>query len=216
MSAPLTEAENEFLLGVYRSAVDYYQPRIEKRTGVLLGKIRVWDHRQLDQHMMCNLERRLGFLDRFVLRRRLRKISQNLKSRYAERAQHCPAFYYRSAIYVSFSVDVRCHEEGLAVTAVHELSHGLWERLEGKPLDEIRSCRKAKQEKFELLIEGYATYAQHVWFSDLYPECVKRMLPHWGWDRASIHFRGLRRIQELVEQFGPQILLKIPKRWRRL
>ncbi len=216
MSTPLTEAENEFFLGVYRSAVDYYQPRMEKRTGVRLGKISVWDHRQLDQHVMRDLKRRSGLLNRFLFRKRFRQISRNLKSEYAEAAHHCLARYYRSAIYVSFSVDVRCHEEGLAVAAVHELVHALWERLEKRPLDQIRSYGKAKQEEFRLFVEGYATYAEYVWFSDLYPASVKRMLPHWRWDRASIHFRGLQRIQELVEQFGPQILLKIPKRWRSL
>jgi hypothetical protein len=221
MSTQLTEADNQFFLGLYRQAVAFYQPKIEKRTGVSLGKIDVWDYRQLDQHFVSDLKRGkypwlVGFVRATALRSRLRKVSEHLKATHANRARNCCASYYKSAIYVSFSVDIRRHVEGIALTAVHELSHALWEKHEGIPLHEKRSGTMADQEKFRLLVEGFATYAERIWFVDLYPQCVKETMPYVQYDKASIHFRGLQRVQELVNQSGPQVLLEIPKRWRSL
>ena len=219
MSSRLTEADNEFFLGLYRNAVSFYQPKIERRTAVSLGKISVRDFRQFDQDKTCDYEQETspGFFPLFKrarIKAQLRKWREHLKSTYEERARACMAAYYRSAIYVSFSQDIRYHEEGIALTTIHELSHALWETIEGELLDRPRAGTRADWEKFRLLVEGYATYADQVWFLDLYPACVRNTVNYAPPPRGSVHFQGLQNIRELVKKFGSQILLEIPKRWR--
>jgi hypothetical protein len=219
VSTQLTEADNEFFLGLYCNAVTFYQPRIERRTGVSLGSIDVRDYRRLDQDFLHDLERVkypwfFRLLKSAAIKAGLQKWREYLQSTHEDRARGCMASYYKNAIYVSFSVDIRCHEEGVGMAAVHELSHRLWERLGGSSLFGERSVSQADHEKLWLLGEGYATYAERVWFLDLYPASVKRVVPNVPWDRKGVHFRGMKRISELVEQHGPKILLEIPKRWR--
>ena len=55
--APVSDADKEFYLRVYRSAVAFYKPRIEKRTGVLLGDIAVWDFSKLHQDRLEDMKR---------------------------------------------------------------------------------------------------------------------------------------------------------------
>ena len=100
------------------------------------------------------------------------------------------------------------------MAAVHELSHRLWETLDGKSLEESWLASQSESEKFKLMVEGYATYADRVWFLELYPVSVKRAVPNVPWDKEGVYFRGMQRISQLVKQHGPQILLEIPKRWR--
>jgi hypothetical protein len=219
MSSPLTEADNEFFLGLYRNAVSFYQPRIEKRTGVRLGEISVRDYRQFDQDKMHDVElTRYPWLfrvfKRSVIKARLQQWREYLESTQSERASACMASYYRNTVYVSFSKDIRYHEEGIAFATIHELSHALWERLEGMPLEKPRAGTASDREKFRLLIEGYATYAEQIWFLDLYPESVKKIVRYAQPDRGTVYFLGMQRIQELVKEFGSRILLELPKRWR--
>jgi hypothetical protein len=214
-----TEADMQFFLGLYRSAVDFYQPKIEKRTGVSLGKISIWDYGQLHCHVIRNLKRRLGFIRALLYRRRIKSYSESIGMTYADRSHNCGASYYRNAIYVSFASGT-AHDYAIAELTVHELSHALWEKLEGVPLDEnwrgAKTPASAEHEKFRLLIEGYAMYAQTIWFRDLYPACLRNNLDYARLDRKSIYFRGFQRIKELVEQSGQQVLLEIPQRWRSL
>jgi hypothetical protein len=223
ISTQLSNADKEFFLGVYQRAADFYQSRIEKRTGVLLGKIAVYDYAQLHKHKIDDLERRnpwpVRIFRRMFLKRRLKHYSQALAEKYADNAHKCSAAYYRNAIYVSFT-DKTAHEHAIAVTAVHELSHALWERIEGEPLDRNWSnagdLAQAAMQKFRLLVEGYASYAERIWFLDLYPPSARDVLPHAQFDPASIHYQGMRMVQKLVEKHGTEILLEIPKRWRQL
>lgn len=167
-SARLAEAANAFLLGVYRCAVESYQPRIERRTGVQLGKIDVWDYSQLHRHIACDIEEPrmslllFGFLKSLVLEWRVRKRSRQLIGAYEDHARKYAACYYADAIYVSFAASTP-HDEVAPVVAVHELSHALWERLEGEPFHAKR-LPPADQEKYQLLVEGYAVYAASTWF----------------------------------------------------
>ncbi len=217
-SARLAEAANAFLLGVYRCAVESYQPRIERRTGVQLGKIDVWDYSQLHRHIACDIEEPrmslllFGFLKSLVLEWRVRKRSRQLIGAYEDHARKYAACYYADAIYVSFAASTP-HDEVAPVVAVHELSHALWERLEGEPFHAKR-LPPADQEKYQLLVEGYAVYAASTWFLDFYPACIRNNLPYAQYDRASVYYRGFKRIRELVELFGPHVLLRIPSEWR--
>ena len=46
-----SDVERNFFLGIYRSAVDFYKPRIEKRTGIPLGDIAVWDSLAIAEYL---------------------------------------------------------------------------------------------------------------------------------------------------------------------
>jgi hypothetical protein len=216
MSSQLTDIDREFFLGLYRNAVAFYQPRIEKRTGVAMGAIHVWPYEELHQHSVKAFRRQIGFVRALLYRRRLRRYWEARKAESAELAHRCAAAYFGNAIYVSFSLESGCHEENVALATVHELSHALWEMLEGQPFGTQRFATSAERQKFELLVEGHATYGERVWFRDTYPECVRSTLRLRRPSPETIHARGLRRVRELVEQFGQQILLDIPKRWRSL
>jgi Clp amino terminal domain, pathogenicity island component len=222
ISTQLSIADKEFILGVYRRAVDFYQSRIEKKTGVMLGNIGVYDYAQLPEHKIVDRERRNPWLvrifRRIFLKHQIEQFSLALAARYADNAHKCAAAYYKNAIYVSFT-DKTAHENSIAVTAVHELSHALWERIEGEPLDRNWSnaghLAGAAFQKFRLLVEGYASYAERIWFVDLYPPSARDVLPHAQLDPSSIHYQGMHMVQQLVEKHGTEILLEIPKRWRK-
>ncbi len=62
-STQLTDADRDFFVGLYRNAVRLYQPRIEKRTGVSLGKIDVWPYELYARHSLHDWRRRLGFMN---------------------------------------------------------------------------------------------------------------------------------------------------------
>ena len=223
-SNELDRAGREFLLALYRAAVNFYKPRIEKRTGVLLGDIAVWDHDRWHEDVMREYRRRaswpfVGIFKSFILRRRLRRYSPEFEAESARKAREHAARYYRSAIYVSFDSGMS-HEDALASVVVHELAHALWERIAGKPLDERSNgaphIDECDAEKYELFVEGFATYAERVWFLDLYPAALRSFAQRWPLKRESVYFRGLRRVEELVREHGQPVLLEIPKRWHDL
>lgn len=219
MNSALTEADNQFFLGLYRCAVNEYQPKIEKRIGISLGPIAVRDYREADQDFMRNLERiRHSWVTRLFYRSRIKTRLQRwrdyLKSTHKERAGSCMASYHRNAIYVSFSNGTRSHEFAIAYAVVHELSHALWERLAGQPLFPRPKGTKSDLERFHLLVEGFATYAERIWFLDMYPRSVRKFANDPRTKPPGVYFKGMKRVEELVELHGSKILLEIPKRWR--
>jgi ClpA/ClpB-like protein len=219
----LIGAEHEFFLGMYRSAVDFYKPRIEKRTGVQLGSIAVWDYARMHEHVTHEFMRRSPWFIRIVrslvLRRRFRAYAQAIEAANANNASKCCAAYRGCAIYVSFGSNTP-HEDAIASTTVHELAHAVWEKLEGRPLNMSRVGRKRRgsQEvnKYQLFVEGFATYAERIWFLDLYPVSIRRTVQDMQSRLDSVYFRGCQQIEQLVQNHGPKILLEIPKRWRSL
>jgi len=65
-----------------------------------------------------------------------------------------------------------------------------------------------------LLCEGYAEYAERIWFLDLYPKEERDSLTQTALEPGSVHDRGMRWIERLVKNHGAKILWEIPKRWR--
>ena len=114
--APVLDPEREFFMRLYRLAVDFYKPKIEKRTGVVIGNILVWDFSRFHLHVLRELKRRQsprcaeGDLERMA-------------AKWADHARRCAASYFNSAIYLSFASNTS-HENAVAGTVVHELSHG--------------------------------------------------------------------------------------------
>jgi hypothetical protein len=146
-----------------------------------------------------------------LFRKQLRRESEIMKSAYEEFANSCTAAYHQSAIYVSFRSGA-AHEEQIAATVVHELAHALWEKLAGRPLTWQPKAKFIEQ--YQLFVEGFATYAERVWFLDLYPMAVRGAVQRSQLDPEGIHRRGYHRVEQLVRERGPEILPEIPKRWR--
>jgi hypothetical protein len=219
--APLDDADRRLFLSLYRQAVAFYQPKIEKRTGIRLGGISVCDCEELHHHVWDDMEGRylwsIRVLRAIFLRQRLQLRYQQCVAALAERTRKCIAMYYGGAIYISFSGN-KFHEDVIAYITIHELAHALWERLEEVPLHAerlgIRRLMRDEREKFNLLVEGYASYAERVWFLDLYPPPARDVLRHSYVDPKSINGQGLRRVRALVKEHGSDVLLDLPKRWR--
>jgi hypothetical protein len=209
------EADKEFFLAIYRRAVEYYQPKIEKKTGVRLGKIDVWDHSVLNEHAFKHVFKPpllIRAIRHLCYRRAADRRLQQLRDAHEQQAGSCSAVYYRNAIYVSFSSRT-VHEDFVAATVVHELSHALWERFARWPV--FLGPKGDLSDKYRLFIEGFATYGERIWFLDLYPINVRPYAKH-ALDPNGVYYKGLRKIQSLVKQFGPEILPQIPRKWKTL
>jgi hypothetical protein len=218
-----SDVEREFHLSIYRLAVDYYKPRIEKRTGVSLGDITVWEFANLPEHRMEEIGQQRSrclprALWRLLHRKRLRRYAEAFATFNVDTSRKHAACYFRHGIYVSFDSGVQ-HDEQVAFTVVHELSHALWETLSAASLSELlwnKPLSPEEEENLKLFGEGFAMYCEQIWFLDLYPaylrDCVKNRIR----DPDTIYARGLRQVERLVEQHGTQFLLEIPKRWREL
>jgi Clp amino terminal domain, pathogenicity island component len=221
---PVTDAERAFFLALYKSAVTFYKPRIEAKTGVELGKIAVWDHSCLAEHVLANRRARIssrktGFIERLFLRDRVRHLAETIQPFYEQRAAECVAAYYRGAIYVSF-VGETAHEHLIASTTVHEISHALWERIAEEEFEGTRAKARiagtVEEQKCSLFVEGFASYAELIRFLDVYPPQIRDLIQQYRHLPESPHARGLRHVKRLIKEFGPDLFLEIPKKWRTL
>lgn len=212
-STRVPKSAQAFLLSVYRLAVAYYQPKIEARTGVQLGPIDVWEHSKLRDHVIHEYKKSFGFFRSVFFRRVIQNHCVALERMYEECSHNSFANYYKNAIYISFSSSSD-HEDWIAEVVVHELAHAVWEKLGGPNYEQRSGLSPPDRGRHELLSEGYATFAQLVWFSDIYPLHVKRDSRNIFRDPDSIYSRGLKRVRQLVSEHGTSILLELPRRWR--
>jgi hypothetical protein len=216
---PLFEADKEFCFGLYRYAVARYQPMIEKRIGVSLGTIAVRDYRQLHDDMLRAMEIRtcvpclwVVLWPLFCYRRR--RISRFLRNQLYESQEKHTACYFWNGIYVSFQNGTRSHEEMVARNVVHELSHAVWEKLGGI----FRTRRKCINPVLRLFVEGFATYAELIWFVDFYPPLLRCITMGDAKVRRRTpgpHGEGLKLVERLVKENGVGILPDLPKQWRK-
>src|SRR5262249_54438204 len=142
---------------------------------------------------------------RFLFKHLFGRHARRLERICDENAAKQIACYYRGGIYVSFKSGTP-HEEAVAFTVVHELAHALWEKLGRKPLS--WQPRRKYREKYKLFTEGFATYAEKVWFLDLYPTSIRPAVKWLHSDPQSIYYRGQCQIEELVRERGPDILFQ--------
>ena len=212
-------SDKKFLLAMYRLAVDYYQPKIENHTNTKLGKIRICDYPQLREHR----------IEKFIKSPALRSVQDflfyglhcldfitgGLTKRCEKRAQMCLATYFENAIYVSISPgSENQHETWFAEIVVHELAHSLWYKLGGPKCQERQRLSQRDKEKLQIFCEGYATFAQSVWFRDMYPLEERIEVGYRWWPENSVYEQGVRKIRQIVNEHGPDILLEIPSRWQ--
>jgi hypothetical protein len=214
----LSDCDREFYLGLYRYAVQRYQPIIENRTGVCLGKIEVKNVSSLHQDFRNHLEKVIGYGIFGFLRKRSwkKRICTWADAAIGEIPPTSSAFYYHQSIYVAFTMGMQLHEDYVIPSTIHELAHRLWEKLGGPHGTNIRWRKERAYWKLKMLDEGYAEYAARIWFLDSYPLWLRRKIPAQQRNQSNIYVKGLRLMEKLVGKYGSQILLKIPGDWRKI
>lgn len=217
----LDAADNQFILGLYRYAVDFYQPKIEDRTGVRLGNILVRNFNQYNEDRLNELRAYpfpwyVRLFRRGKIRRWLRRWQEYYESTLSDRESLVMACYWQDKIYVSFATGTRSHEHGLAFCTVHELAHALWERIAGERIQATQRKAGESQEKLRMFAEGFAAYAETTWFRDLYPSRLRKSASQVHSTPGTVYYRGRIRVAKLVKEHGDEILFDIPKRWREL
>jgi hypothetical protein len=213
----LWNIDREFHLGLYRFAVRRYQPIIEKRAGVQLGSIEVKDIAELRNDIVATAEGRLhkgliGLLCRWRARRVLPLIANRIVGSIPPGSS---AVYSFRSIYVAFAWGMRIHEDRVIQITVHELAHRLWEKLGGR-FPGIGWHRDTQSRELKMAVEGFAEYADRIWFRDDYPPSLQKMLAADRLNEASVYTQGMRTVDEAVANFGPAILLRLPTQWKRL
>jgi hypothetical protein len=213
----LFDSDRDFYIDLYRYAVRRYQPIIEKRTGIELGSIQVKSVSNLHDDVVATVERlRAGRLLSFLRRSRIKQEAKSAADK-AVGAMHpsIAAVYYGQSVYVNCTERRQCHEDLIAQCIVHELAHRLWERLQKRPVV-FDPRRPMRYKKFKMAGEGFATYAERIWFRDAYSMSLRRALVSERLDEASVYTLGLRAVENAVKKMGPEILLRIPNEWERL
>lgn len=224
---PVPKRKKEAFLELARENVNFYQPKIEEKFGVSLGKINVKDYRDFRGDRMEDVikERFVeysirtgqypsGFTANIIaspvviatsLLDPLNLFIGNLSGNQAK--------YYNSSIYFmfgymnrflgNFEIDGK-RTNNLDQTIVHELSHKLWYSLGG---DKSRNDNFTSWRTWN---EGFATYCADEYLFNLYSPCTEIYLDN----NPRLYERGKIKIQKLISEKGEQILKEVPRRWK--
>jgi hypothetical protein len=227
-SIPTPEKKREAFMDRVREKVNYYQPRIEKKCGVSLGKVKVKDNKELLSDFVCNnahinalrlawkngrVPTELDYTRGFIKAKMIASSLTLMDALFIAYFKH-----YNNTIYVPFNymnrlmdIDFEERAKGIDYGVVHELSHTLWNKLDGRGLfgKEINSRKEFKEGR--RWMEGFATYCCEDYFADLYTEETKIGSP-----LPRLYKEGKEKIKGAVAKHGEEILLKIPKVWREL
>ncbi len=221
---PSPKAKREAFLRKTRDKVSYYKPKMEEICNVDMGEVQVKDFRKyLGDYTKDRLQEEYqeytergghepsGFVKGVIASPVVtgitiaRPISWLFMSLSGPEMKH-----YNSSIYVPFhymnrfdDLDFKDRERKLDQVVVHELSHRLWYALEGD---------KSSGRNWRVWNEGFAGYCADVHFADLYHQDFEVEQTN----GFGIHARGKEKVEELVEKYGTQILLEVPKKWEQL
>lgn len=197
--------------------VELYVPKIEERVGIELGDVNVRGTLHsivpLANHGISLLIHEVP--SSAVLMPVLAQLIYTLTAYRGFFPGEDPAFYVppNHTIYLNMRKKVIesiiMEENSLDELIVHELGHHLWFKLGG--YHNYLSHEKEPREK--LMIEGFATYCEYIWFSDFYPDKRKRPLNSFG--NPNYHAGALRMVRFVQEQ-GDDVLLRVPREWREL
>lgn len=219
---PISTAKKQSFLEKARGKVAHYKPRIEEICDVDMGEVDVKDFRywggdyirdRLQEEYIEYAEREghkpskfaKGVIASPILAARI--ISEPLVWLYMSFLGG-EMKYYNSSIYILFyfqnrfmDIDFKRREKELDKSIVHELSHKLWYNLDG---DETTDSHG----DWRLWNEGFAYYCADIYFADLYPEYLRVEQT-----KGSRTHKGKEKVEELVERYGKNILLEVPKKW---
>lgn len=218
---PLPKSERTELIEMVRDKLDYYQPRIEERCNIGLGKILVKDKKGLFSDLFYGDAHQDAIYHAWKKGRVPNDSDFRVEYTIAaikEAFYLIPNWIYNSIdrgrlidfkgnIYVPFYFMARYQDirQGSRIdivdnAAVHELSHELWSRISEKRIE-------SKEEM--CWCEGFATYGSRVYFADLYPEGVKTVTGY-GKEQAA----GEKLVKKVIEIKGKEAFLQIPIKWR--
>lgn len=206
----------------FREKVEHYKPIIEKKCGKSFGEIKVKDmnligldiHKKAFSEMIledylkgdgvgCVLDI-VGFPTALIP-----LVGYSL----FVREKDTSAAFWNNIIYLNTSkkmrLEVLVDKTGIDQTAVHELSHKMWEVLGGEKTKDSQEVTR-----LNMMIEGFATYCERTLFAGIYP--VKRTLDYsdlWG---DPDYQAGALRMMGFVGKYGKDIIFQIPRIWKKL
>ena len=219
---PLSQNRKDGFLDIVRDRVSYYQPRIEDRCDVSLGEIYVRDYRYRYSHL-CRMaleeglaEEKLNDKVEFILTWIGMQTLRPIISPFLGQTTDCFMSYLESTFYMPFNFRTRVsysslkeREENLDQAIIHELSHRLWEVLSGDNI--AYELAKIDGDLDKSWVEGFAAYCDSHHFTDFYPSGFE-LVEH----NAKVYERGKKKVKRLVEKYGEDIILEVPRRWREL
>jgi hypothetical protein len=230
---PMKESEKEDYMKRIEERVSFYQPKIEQKTGVSLGKVYVipnilwlyqslWECYQKVNNPDINEQAKdMSPLQKVVARTMapivsiplitilgipmisLAKFRDELIDLAA--GEDCIRVPFGMTTRQKLSAEKIGRDIHLDEKVVHELSHILWNKLEDPNKEQIIRGK-------HIWSEGFATYCQQEFFVDLYPQSYKfgdHLLPR-------SYMNGKRKIEKAIDKYGKDILLQIPNRWSEL
>jgi hypothetical protein len=228
---PTTKKTKEKFLNQVREKVNYYQPMIEQKCGVSLGDVKVKDNKKWLSDTVYGDAPRLAVEYAWNNGRTPTELDYNLFfiiASVGEAVMLPPLCLFNSllgadfrhnndTIYVPFNYmnrfmdfNFKRRTRDMDYGVVHELSHGLWDKLSRNELFEERGNLKEFGEKRKWF-EGFATYCAEDYFAEFYPESTKT-----DYNTPKLYKEGKEKIKEAVDKYGEEIILKIPRVWREL
>jgi hypothetical protein len=220
---PLSKQFKEKHLDQIKARVANYQPKIEERTGINLGNIEVLDKREMSDELIRemigedflneeSLAKKLSIPPEIYYFPKYAIISPLIRVLNKIHYDKAVMGYCDSKIYVDLNKRLRNQFLGLNPSAdddydvVHELSHGLWEKLRDSSIQ-----NDFEESKRELVWnEGFASYCEYRYFKDLLPFRGDSQEPQEG----TIYYEGFKKVEETLALNGKEILITLPKRWR--
>ena len=206
---PVSKEKKAEYLEKVSSLVDFYKPKIKKKTGIRLPKVTVEEY--ADSSLAHFHSKPKNILKKLI--------HQNAYS----------MFCSGSTIYVPWGLGAKQNIlefdsppcKSVDQIVVHELSHVLWNTITLKSNSwHFPPCSKKKVKEFKKISEGFACYCAQEWFADFYPENIKIVKQkNYFWRPSCMtepYTQGKKKIEKLVKEFGEDILLKIPENFASL
>jgi len=218
---PWEKREREEYLSKAREKVEFYKPKIEEKTGVSLGDVKVRDWNLSLESIIENYTINSIAIDMYNKGRPLKiyeldkivrecliegvkyyALRRIIPSRGGKFVKRNNTIYFKTGPFSRTASTIRGKMDyTLDEDVVHELSHGLWEKLRAEMISGGR-------EGYLTWSEGFATFCAHDYFSEFYPKNAIRSPVCYS---GSIYRVGYQIIRQMINKYGEGILLKIPR-----
>lgn len=213
---PLTLSQKDNYLQLISSKINYYKPLIENKSKTALGNIELREYKFLvdDQYFEEGLKNRIIYALKkpfLELARMQHEDKLGLSIVSSHRQDVDSILYVPFGVYAKeriFAGSFSAPQPHLDRVVVHELSHILFSKIEGK-----RSKKHSKQDPQTEVIwnEGFAIYCSKVFFSNLYPPEIK--VDPYLENLGKNYNVGAKKVQKIINLKGKEVLFEIPKRW---
>lgn len=225
---PMSRREKETRLNQVREIVDYFIPRIEEKSGVKIGEVQVksmsrlprditplimdWCDEWVEKAQLSGVERVVG---KAILKTTARPII-TLFSMLKEDFTTMLTVAQLNTIYVPFGFSSKMDyfwekkfpKEREYQIVAHELAHILWQAI--NPQDKL-SANSTNLDNYQFWSEGFATFCEQEYFSDIFLEGRTPEKIDW----SERYAKGREQVRKVLDIGGEQALLSIPLRWER-